>query len=1828
MPLPPNVPTPSRRSSRIAYQRDQRSISSSDTQPQDSTDSQSTQSSSVVTADTSSNDNGPVDSSTLADDLRESRITEEGAVGGTEEPRGPLDCAICLQPCVHPAKLPCSHIFCFLCLKGFAQQSRRCAMCRTPIPHNYLERPELVQVPEPTSLENGYQWFYEGRNGWWQYDDRTSQDLELNYQSGERLFELLIAGNIYLIDFNDMVQYRKVDPVKKRRIKRDMSLNSSRIKGIAGLRLGQPVDTPSTADPPQLAPDPEDHTSNDHNYSMIPAVSSGPSRRARIQSSILNEGGNNTVWYTDDPAVSNIDDSSRHDHLYTRREAIEQVRHPRAALDQVRNPHNSGRATYDGSAAHREMQRSRSASLEQRMVRRSAFERAADLHLGHFLGRVEDPFSYHSLVENGSGLSEIFHMLRFAMRDVRHILTDLRDQFLLWPLSVQIARCLELASLVRRLLVATDMQVLYPLFLEFSRIVQGRLQSRQHGARQDDFLLQLNNEALDKARMCMFHTARLTPDYVSRARTILQQHVPPASQTNPLPNTHQASNTSSSSQQTTSSNTSSASGNQEASARPRRQLHTSLNRVVGMVEDQTIKYALFRDMLNIRQLLNLTLIRISEETRQTSEAPSLPSRDTWRGLQRVVLSVLELYCGPVSSTTPRPSVQTEDPSRNRVVFVPEATLPRVPHARASSTASRTSFFNSGVDNAATSSNRIVPIVYGENSTSSACANQNTSFPSEVNSSSSGSSAPLSGGLPEMRPYGGGGRYENCSNNCACPYCVFGENSATNTSYQQSSSGDSSQGNVNAASHQNTSEYSNNSGSSGNFASFSASNASEYSNNSSYPFASSWSPSVSANSTNSAGYPGTNWSYELSNAVGQWTSTDLPPHSAMPASGNAREGAYLRTGNTGPIAAHPYSRDIHSDNGNTAETDSIPYGLHSYDVSSGQVNRQVGENETRVGEESTETSSTVTGHDYSTMVNPEFREAVDDYTTHHGDRNSDSSCQRTQDRQAHPMISNVDHRATDHRQTSARNQRRASVTRRVTEYLQCLVPAERNLANPLFSPNNHEAFYRNFETPHNTDESDVSAQNENEINEYIDGERDNTLEHNFETVHIGSERENERADNRGTYQTVSQSDEFVTRNEGTRMMTVNDENGAPYDDENVEYHLVSSTNDQIRNVRANNSDIFETNNVILEANNVILDANNDMGNSRIPRDHQYTTEAASHHTIEAAHNNSARENESTSDTNSRDSVAESGHHYYVNEDDNQVLLTNESCDNVQPCDNECNRRRRKSCSRPNRNDSHRIDHTNNISRWGLQASRQSNHCSYNTCDSGQCLCNTGTPSQSGNIEEVFHSIQVNQGPSNTQTQSQHPIPHCVFHETHSSYTHACPISDVNHTECQQRHDRGTYPYRGNSIDDSNTVSSRYYASANRHEGGDGRNTRNSSLSERYETGYQLPEYYFSSNAGNANNTPCENGVSSSQHCPESASSLQTQRQHFSNAQSRSGNSGSYDNFGFEDILSQTNLSFNAKVFVPKSVSNGANEVVVNQTDNETANAGSHYANSNDETFDALEDIPELPDTTYPYESDTFDSTNTYQLDDRDPLDDVENHCDSRESVESDTRLGKNNKNKHVKEEEDLNEHNYTKDKSKEHSQDEAKGGYDETDCEEDNFDLEDYDLKQDSSMDETLVNDETVIVESPVVHRNIAIRSPVTNGNVEMNGIESSTGNTSVPMNDSLTVTDHNYAATTKHTQLTRQDSEHSYACKKLKSSRKNSKTKSKQCAMPSSDAKESQMKTDNTMVNTEHAYSKHSVTVAAFDHEYAKACWSETGLVDRMNYLTLQESEDEDDEDL
>uniref|UniRef100_A0A224YXW7 E3 ubiquitin-protein ligase n=1 Tax=Rhipicephalus zambeziensis TaxID=60191 RepID=A0A224YXW7_9ACAR len=170
-----------------------------------------------------------------------------------EEPPTPrLECAICLQKCIHPARLPCGHIFCFLCVKGIANQSKRCAMCRQEIPADFTEKPELIpdSESEPESpTEESYRWFYEGRNGWWQYDERTSAELEAAAAKQLPRCEVLIAGFLYIVDFEHMVQVRRNDFSRRRRVKRDLA--SVPKKGIAGIRLEEQAREGNARVPPQ-----------------------------------------------------------------------------------------------------------------------------------------------------------------------------------------------------------------------------------------------------------------------------------------------------------------------------------------------------------------------------------------------------------------------------------------------------------------------------------------------------------------------------------------------------------------------------------------------------------------------------------------------------------------------------------------------------------------------------------------------------------------------------------------------------------------------------------------------------------------------------------------------------------------------------------------------------------------------------------------------------------------------------------------------------------------------------------------------------------------------------------------------------------------------------------------------------------------------------------------------------------------------------------------------------------------------------------------------------------------------------------------------------------------------------------------------------------------------------------------------------------------------------------------------------------------------------------------------------------------------------------------
>lgn len=81
-------------------------------------------------------------------------------------------------------------------------------------------------------------------SGWWQYDERTSQDIEEAYKKGEKSCTILVAGYVYVVDFEAMLQQRQNDPSRRRHVKRDLA--SIPKKGVAGLRIEGSVDEPET----------------------------------------------------------------------------------------------------------------------------------------------------------------------------------------------------------------------------------------------------------------------------------------------------------------------------------------------------------------------------------------------------------------------------------------------------------------------------------------------------------------------------------------------------------------------------------------------------------------------------------------------------------------------------------------------------------------------------------------------------------------------------------------------------------------------------------------------------------------------------------------------------------------------------------------------------------------------------------------------------------------------------------------------------------------------------------------------------------------------------------------------------------------------------------------------------------------------------------------------------------------------------------------------------------------------------------------------------------------------------------------------------------------------------------------------------------------------------------------------------------------------------------------------------------------------------------------------------------------------------------------------
>ncbi|XP_053606522.1 E3 ubiquitin-protein ligase RNF146-B-like isoform X2 [Plodia interpunctella] len=112
-------------------------------------------------------------------------------------------------------------------------------MCRAEIPPDYLDNPIILENLEKpvdsTVAAEDYQWYYEGANGWWKYDKRSNVDIEAAYRDKQADCTLLIVGELYIIDLQNMVQLRRNDTTKRRRIRRDTTVLPA--KGVAGIKM-------------------------------------------------------------------------------------------------------------------------------------------------------------------------------------------------------------------------------------------------------------------------------------------------------------------------------------------------------------------------------------------------------------------------------------------------------------------------------------------------------------------------------------------------------------------------------------------------------------------------------------------------------------------------------------------------------------------------------------------------------------------------------------------------------------------------------------------------------------------------------------------------------------------------------------------------------------------------------------------------------------------------------------------------------------------------------------------------------------------------------------------------------------------------------------------------------------------------------------------------------------------------------------------------------------------------------------------------------------------------------------------------------------------------------------------------------------------------------------------------------------------------------------------------------------------------------------------------------------------------------------------------------
>ena len=63
-------------------------------------------------------------------------------------------------------------------------QRATCPICRAPFPVRLISAPTICEDFTESSCDDAEVWFYEGRNGWWQYDERTNRAIGMIWPFG------------------------------------------------------------------------------------------------------------------------------------------------------------------------------------------------------------------------------------------------------------------------------------------------------------------------------------------------------------------------------------------------------------------------------------------------------------------------------------------------------------------------------------------------------------------------------------------------------------------------------------------------------------------------------------------------------------------------------------------------------------------------------------------------------------------------------------------------------------------------------------------------------------------------------------------------------------------------------------------------------------------------------------------------------------------------------------------------------------------------------------------------------------------------------------------------------------------------------------------------------------------------------------------------------------------------------------------------------------------------------------------------------------------------------------------------------------------------------------------------------------------------------------------------------------------------------------------------------------------------------------------------------------------------------------------------------------